>query len=91
MDSNDRTIPIDLVEEFSENDSWAALHACITSVLENIDGPLTRDVFCLVDRRSLPAKSRFRCGRMIRLVNNFRTSPDTFKARYVVQGHRDAE
>lgn len=45
----------------------------------------------MVDKRYLPAKSNLLGGLIIRCIKNVGKPSEKYKARFVVQGHRDSE
>lgn len=90
-DATTSSIKIKSVDEFTSRNSRAADTACVAPVQEELDGFFSRDVFRLVQKSSLPAKPNLPGGRIIRCVKNVGTSSEKYKARIVVQGHRDVE
>lgn len=80
---------IHLVEEFPASDSRAQIPECIAVLKSELDGLLMSNDFWLVPLNQLPRNATFLGGRIFRCINNVGTASEKFKARFVVQGHRD--
>lgn len=78
-----------LVSQFPE--PRANLPACKQALEEELEELVSRGVFRLVSKRELQPNANLLGGRIIRCVKNVVTASERFKARFVVQGHRDSE
>jgi Reverse transcriptase (RNA-dependent DNA polymerase) len=56
-----------------------------------IDGLIKRDTWEVVRKRDLPADANVLCGRFVMTIKNIGTPEEMYKARFVVQGHKDRE
>lgn len=83
-DANDDSILIHLVDEFTAADCMNASPEFIAAVQEEPDGFLSRDVFCVFDKRSLPIQSNLLSGRTICCFINVINSDEKLKTRLVV-------
>lgn len=90
-DDEGGTSAVHLIHAFPVSDSRAASPSSISAVQDNLNGLLSRDVIRLVDRRTFLSKGSHLSGRIIRCLMNVGTSAENFKARFLVQGHRDSE
>ena len=82
---------IHLTQDIPSRDSRASSNAAIEAKRKEIAGLISRNTWKIVCETDLPRDANVLGGRFILTLKEAGTEKEFYKARYVVQGHRDKE